>query len=93
MNIAEGKARCKKARAGFIIQGTTLTLWCRENGTCIQNVRDAIFGKWQCPKATDLINRDLISSGGRPNDSASIHPWFGWGSEPSHFGEQMVHEA
>ncbi|MGN7832641.1 hypothetical protein ACTJI2_13625 [Pseudoxanthomonas sp. 22568] len=39
-----------KVKAGFILQGTTLTQWCRENGTNISNARNALFGTWNGPK-------------------------------------------
>ena len=65
MNTKEGKERYQLVRAGLIVQGTTLTHWCRENGTCIQNVRDAFFGRWQGPKATDLTRRVLQAAGAK----------------------------
>ena len=63
MNNSEGKARYQKVRAGFIVQGTTLTQWCQSNGTHIQNVRDAFFGRWIGPKATELIKRVTLAIG------------------------------
>ena len=57
MNEAERKARYQRVRAGFVANGTTLTEWCRENGTYIQNVRDAFFGKWNGPAALKTVER------------------------------------
>lgn len=56
------KASYQKVRAGFIVQGTTLNVWCIENGTRIQNVRDAFFGRWRGPGADDLRRRVLAAA-------------------------------
>lgn len=60
----ERKAAYQKARACFIVQGTTLNEWCRENGSHIQNVRDAVFGRWKGPRADDLVRRVTLASTG-----------------------------
>ncbi len=58
-NMTEGerKARYQLVRANFIAKGTTLTNWCQQNGTYIQNIRAAYFGEWSGPKAKELISR------------------------------------
>ena len=58
MTETECKARYRQVRAGFIANGTTLTEWCRANGTHIQNVRDAFFGRWNGPGAKKMVVRD-----------------------------------
>jgi hypothetical protein len=63
MKEAEGKVRYQKVRAGFILQGSTLNQWCRENGVHIQNVRDIFLGRWQGPKATELRHRVSSAAG------------------------------
>ena len=65
MNDAEGKDRYQTVRAGFVLQGTNLTHWCRQNGTHIQNVRDAFFGRWKGPKANELADRVFLAATGR----------------------------
>lgn len=55
--------RYQKVRAAFIVKGTTLTAWCAENGTRIQNVRDAMFGRWKGPRAEELVARVVEASG------------------------------
>ncbi|GEM_PF-731280 len=40
----------KRVRAGFLLQGTSLTEWCRANGTHISNARGALLGTWNGPK-------------------------------------------
>jgi len=57
MILAEGKARYLAVRAGFVCQGTTLNAWCRQNGTHIQNVREAFFGRWKGNRASSLVAR------------------------------------
>ena len=57
------KERYQSVRAGFILKGTTLTNWCRQNGSHIQNVRDAFFGRWKGPGATELIERVTRAAG------------------------------
>lgn len=42
---SSGKDLYVKVRTAFVGQNTTLNAWCKENGTHIQNVRDAFFGK------------------------------------------------
>lgn len=59
-----GKASYQMVRAGFIMQGTTLNEWCAENGTRIQNVRDAFFGRWKGPGADELVRRVTLASAG-----------------------------
>lgn len=58
-----GKVRYQQARAGFILQGTTLNEWCRQHGAHIQNVRDAFFGKWNGPAAEALVARITQAAG------------------------------
>ena len=60
------KARYQAVRAGFVAQGTTLTAWCRENGTRIQNVRDAFFGNWNGPAACRLLELVTDASRAKP---------------------------
>ncbi len=59
----DGKASYQKARAGFILKGTTLTEWCKANGTHIQNVRAAFFGDWNGPGAEKIKRRVTEASG------------------------------
>ena len=50
-------------RASFVGHGTTLNAWCKANGTHIQNVRDALLGRWTGEKATLLIERVTKAAG------------------------------
>lgn len=52
-----------RTRAAFVGQGTTLNAWCKENGTHLQNVRDAFFGRWTGEKATLLLKRVTKAAG------------------------------
>lgn len=62
MKDGEGKARYQRVRVGFVLQGTSLNKWCHENRTNTQNVRDAFLGRWQGPKATELMERVALAS-------------------------------
>lgn len=52
-----------RVRASFIGQGTTLNAWCKQNGTHIQNVRDAFFGRWTGEKAALLVEKVTTAAG------------------------------
>lgn len=58
-----GKARYLKVRTGFVAQGLTLNAWCNQNGTHIQNVRDAFFGRWKGPQASALVEKVAAAAG------------------------------
>lgn len=49
------QAQYQRLKAAFVERGTSLNAWCLENGTHIQNVRDAFFGRWKGPRAADLV--------------------------------------
>lgn len=51
-----------RVRAAFVGQGTTLNAWCKDNGTHIQNVRDAFFGRWRGPGADELVRRVVTAA-------------------------------
>lgn len=57
------QAQYLKVRAAFIGQGTTLNSWCIQNGTHIQNVRDAFFGRWRGERAAALLERVIQAAG------------------------------
>ena len=44
-------------------QGLTLNAWRMKNGTHIQNVRDAFFGKWKGPQASALVAKVSTGAG------------------------------
>ncbi|GGK08733.1 hypothetical protein [Luteimonas terricola] len=46
-----------RVRAGFVLQGTTLQTWCRQNGTHSSNAQRALIGSWDGPKARELRSR------------------------------------
>ena len=57
MSQAPGFDLHKRVRAGFMLQGTSLTQWCRQNGTNVSNARGALMGSWNGPKGQALRNR------------------------------------
>lgn len=46
-----------RVRTGFLLQGTSLTEWCRNNGTHISNARGALLGTWNGPKGQAMRSR------------------------------------
>jgi hypothetical protein len=53
----------RKVRANFVLQGTTLGRWCRENGIPRQNARDTLLGGWDGPKGRELRAKILKAAG------------------------------
>jgi len=47
----------KQVKIGFIQQDTTLSRWCRENGTHVSNARNALIGTWNGPKGRAMRQR------------------------------------
>lgn len=58
-----GISAYRKVKGHFVIQGTTITQWARDNGTQIQNLRSAFYGSWDGPKATALVAKAIKDSG------------------------------
>jgi hypothetical protein len=46
-----------RVRLGFILQGSTLKAWCRQNGVHSSNARAALVGFWNGPGAKRLRER------------------------------------
>lgn len=44
----------REIKAGFILQGTSLSAYCKKHGLRLTNVRDAILGSWDGPKGRAL---------------------------------------
>lgn len=55
--------RQRRIRAGFVVQGTSLTAWCKERGVRHQNARKALDGVWTGPKAAALVEEILQAAG------------------------------
>lgn len=52
-----------QVRAAFVLQGTSLKGWCREQGITPSNARDALIGRWNGPKGRALRARVVKASG------------------------------
>lgn len=52
-----------KVRAAFILQGSTLKTWCRQNGIHPSNVRNALVGSWNGPAGQAMRKRVVKASG------------------------------
>lgn len=63
MQPKTGGAALARVRAGFALQGKTLTSWCRENGVTRQNARLAIIGAWDGPKSRAMRGRIFAAAG------------------------------
>lgn len=50
-------------RAGFVVRGTTLHGWCRNQGISMGNARDCLLGAWNGPKGRELRMRLVEESG------------------------------
>lgn len=44
----------RKVRAAFVLIGETLGAWCRARGYHQQNVRTALMGAWDGPRAREI---------------------------------------
>lgn len=53
----------RQVRAGFVLQGTTYTQWCREQGVDPSLVRQAIYGLWNGPKGRACRTKVLRAAG------------------------------
>lgn len=59
----DGRELLVQIRAGFILQGTTLTAWCKRHHKHPQAVRSALYGAWDGPKARALRKQVLKAAG------------------------------
>jgi len=48
-----------RVRAGFILQGSNLSAWCKEQGLHPTNAKACLVGMWGGPKGTELRERIL----------------------------------
>lgn len=53
----------RKVRAAFILQGSTLKTWCRQNAIHPSNVRNALIGSWNGPAGQAMRLRVVKASG------------------------------
>ena len=54
-----------QVRAAFIVRGTTLGKWCRDNGLRLTNVRAALVGTWNGAAGQKMRRRVVEASGMR----------------------------
>lgn len=62
-SIDRGAQLANAVRAGFILKGTTMADWCRENGIKHQHARSALIGGWNGPKGTQVREQLLRAAG------------------------------
>lgn len=58
-----GKELYLKVRGGFVMNGSTLTQWCRSNNIQPQNARSCLAGAWDGPKGRELRKKLIIAAG------------------------------
>ncbi len=54
----------KIVRAGFVLQGTTMNIFCIRNGIDRRNAHKALVGKWSGVKGRELRNRLIDAARG-----------------------------
>ena len=47
--VTNPKHLVQQVRAGFILRGTTMSAWARQNGLDPSTVRQALYGTWYGP--------------------------------------------
>lgn len=53
----------REVRAAFVLKGTTLKAWCRQNNMHFSNARTCLTGAWDGPAARRLRARILKDCG------------------------------
>jgi len=59
----QGISIYRQVKGGFVAQGTSLSSWCKFNGTSIANIRHAFYGSWNGKKAEDLVKKACKDAG------------------------------
>lgn len=62
-DLAPGPELARKVRAAFVLRGTTLGRWCRENGIVRQTAMNCLVGIWDGPKGRAMRHRVLEAAG------------------------------
>jgi hypothetical protein len=52
-----GEDLLREVRAGFVMQGTTFSTWCTQQGINRSSARQALMGSWNGPKGRALRTR------------------------------------
>lgn len=61
----------RAVRSGFVLRGSSLGKWCRENRINPQNARVALLGGWDGPKGRALRERIIRAAGLRDRKEAA----------------------
>jgi len=62
-SICPSKELLAQVRAAFVVRGTSMSAWCRENGVARQNARLSLLGGWDGPKGKALRARIVEAAG------------------------------
>jgi gp16 family phage-associated protein len=61
--VTNPKHLVQQVRAGFILRGTTMSAWARQNGLDPSTVRQALYGTWNGPKGRAVRAKVLKAAG------------------------------
>ena len=53
----------RQVKGAFVTQGTSLSSWCKDNGTSIANIRHAFYGSWNGEHAEALVKKACDDAG------------------------------
>lgn len=56
-HVEPSRQLLRRAMAGFVLKGTSLAAWCRENNVDKSAARHALLGSWDGPKSRQLRDR------------------------------------
>lgn len=63
MNVNPSLDLHTQVRAAFVLKGTSLNKWCKDNDILPSNARDVLIGRWNGPKGAALRNKIVKASG------------------------------
>lgn len=52
-----------RVRAGFVMQGSSLSAWCNLHGVKHQNILHCLVGSWNGPKSQALREQVVVDAG------------------------------
>lgn len=61
-SVDDQKAKLQRIRAGFVLQGTSLARWCRENGVKRQHLEESVLGRRKGPRSMEIVEKAVDAS-------------------------------
>lgn len=62
-SLEPGPLLWQAIKAAFLLKGTTVNGWSKDNDVCSSHVRAAVIGVWNGPKGIALRNRVIQEAG------------------------------